>query len=419
MIAKAYITRNRPVSIVHFITNRCNARCEHCFIDFDDEEVFEGDLSLDEIKQFIGNLESTLYNVNLTGGEPFLRNDLYAIISEYFNRTQIRSITITTNGFFTDRVLTIANKFVQSQKENDRKLMFNISLDNFPEEHDKNRKLGGSFDKALDTYHQLRKLNSEKIIANISLCVTPDNCENVERLFHYLTEEKGVRSIASSVVRGKPMDKETRKNVYAGFIQLNSLIDKHLRSDKLDGYGNTFFGKAMNAKNQIMHREVAHTFLNQEFITPCYAGGLFGVVCANGDVYPCEMLSLKMGNLRDYDYDLNKIFDSRTTKKVKHFIKETKCRCTYECAWTINVLMNPKYGFEILKGITKLGEIEKPMVNGISDDHFKGDYNVSLYKVVPEKYQEELHAHPVIKIDPTDTTHSVTDKKLKIGEKPG
>ena len=26
-------TKNEPISVVHFLTNRCNARCSFCFID--------------------------------------------------------------------------------------------------------------------------------------------------------------------------------------------------------------------------------------------------------------------------------------------------------------------------------------------------------------------------------------------------
>ena len=44
-----YFLKNEPVSLVHFVTNRCNARCSFCFIDFDNPETFKGELSLQEI----------------------------------------------------------------------------------------------------------------------------------------------------------------------------------------------------------------------------------------------------------------------------------------------------------------------------------------------------------------------------------
>ena len=46
-----YFSKNEPISLVHFITNRCNARCSFCFIDFDNPETFKGELSLEEIEE--------------------------------------------------------------------------------------------------------------------------------------------------------------------------------------------------------------------------------------------------------------------------------------------------------------------------------------------------------------------------------
>jgi len=421
MILKSYLTRNRPVSIVHFITNRCNARCKHCFIDFDDEDVFKDDLTLDETKKFIRNLNTSLKNVNLTGGEPFLRQDLYEIIQEYFNSTSVESVYMTTNGFFVDKMIKLANNFINDKRYNGKKIIYSISLDNFPEKHDENRRIKGLFDKAIEAYNKLKALNNKKIITNVNLCVTPENCDDIEKIFKYLTEEKNIKSVTSIIIRGKELDPETRKKIYASYVKLNSLIDSGLGSKKLEGYGKTFFGKVLNAKNVILHDEVAKTFLTNEYITPCYAGGLFGVVCANGDVYPCEILSLKMGNLRDYDYDLNKIFDSHAAKTTRKFIRETNCHCTYECAWSINILMNPKYAFKILTNLQALNstsnnhKLERTNIN-INELKIPsaGTYDTTTQKAVSDEYQKFLNVHPTIKVDPNDNTHSVADKRTKI-----
>ena len=43
-----------------------------------------------------------------------------------------------------------------------------------------------------------------------------------------------------------------------------------------------------------------------------------------GNVFPCEMLDKKLGNLRDYDYDLKKILILDSTKEVLKYIKDRK-----------------------------------------------------------------------------------------------
>ena len=58
--------KNEPISLVHFVTNRCNARCSFCFIDFDDPKTFANELSLDEISILTKNLGKSLLNVNFT-----------------------------------------------------------------------------------------------------------------------------------------------------------------------------------------------------------------------------------------------------------------------------------------------------------------------------------------------------------------
>ena len=74
-----YFTKNEPVSLVHFVTNRCNARCSFCFIDFDNPNTFKGELSLNEIDDLTKNLGKSLLNVNFTGGEPFAQKIVYDI----------------------------------------------------------------------------------------------------------------------------------------------------------------------------------------------------------------------------------------------------------------------------------------------------------------------------------------------------
>jgi len=85
--------------------------------------------------------------------------------------------------------------------------------------------------------------------------------------------------------------------------------------------------------------------------------------------------------------------------------------------------MNPKYVADIIKSTMALNnpklfhglnnEINVDVSNlnvGLNTD--KDD--VSMYKSVPGSYMQLMSSHPVIKVDPMDTTHSVSDKKVKI-----
>ena len=89
---------------------------------------------------------------------------------------------------------------------------------------------------------------------------------------------------------------------------------------------------------------VKKMYLQPKYISPCHAGGLFGIISADGLIYPCELLEDKLlGNLRDVDMQFMKIWQNVNTKKTKKWIKDTKCNCTYECALTYNILGNLRY----------------------------------------------------------------------------
>ena len=125
------LTKDEPVSVVHFLTNRCNARCSFCFIDFDNPNTFKGELTLNEIEKLTKSFGKSLLNVNLTGGEPFARKDIVDIAKLYILNSTIQSIYITTNASLPDRIENFV-KEITNFKDN-IELTFQISIDDFPE----------------------------------------------------------------------------------------------------------------------------------------------------------------------------------------------------------------------------------------------------------------------------------------------
>ena len=121
-----FVSRKYPISLVHFITNRCNARCSFCFIDFDNPETFRDELNLDEIEKLTKNLGNNLLNINITGGEPFARKEIYQILDLYCQNTCIESIYITSNGSLPDRAVKTLS--LLTEKHKNIKLMFNYPL---------------------------------------------------------------------------------------------------------------------------------------------------------------------------------------------------------------------------------------------------------------------------------------------------
>ena len=150
LASNIYFKKKTPVSLIHFLTNRCNARCSFCFIDFENPNIFKNELTLNEIDKMTKTLGDTLVNVNFTGGEPFARKDIIDIAKLYIKNTTIKSIYITTNGSLPDRVLEFAEQITKIDKKIE--LGFQISIDHLPEQHNRIRKIENLYQNCIKTF---------------------------------------------------------------------------------------------------------------------------------------------------------------------------------------------------------------------------------------------------------------------------
>ena len=340
--------------MVHFLTNRCNARCSFCFIDFDNPKTFKNELSLDEIEKITAKLPKSLININFTGGEPFAHKDINQIAEIYFKNTNINSIFITSNGSLPDRMIKFCEEITRKFPE--KKLFFSLSIDSFEEEHNKIRKVKNIFKSCIEVFHELKKI-SKKIQTNIAITVSHENHDKVIDLYDFLKDRHRIDSFSAILAREEGVYKIpeiSKKKIQVAYYNLTQKIKTDLsKQNNLFGYKNSIQAKVMNKKNQIVYDKIYSTSVKNEFISNCYAGSLFGVIQANGDISPCEILDDKFGNLRDYNYDFMKLWKKKSSKDFCKKIKKNKCFCTYECAWTFNVLGNKKYHFDLLKGLAK------------------------------------------------------------------
>lgn len=354
IIKNVHITQDKPVSLVHFVTNRCNARCSFCFIDFNDPTVFANELTTTEIGRLTKNFGTSLQNVNLTGGEPFARKDLSEIVDLYYSNTSIRSIFITTNGSLPDRIEKLCN--LKEKKFPERLLFFQISIDALPIEHNKIRKIDGLFEKAIESYKIATKFSSN-IQVSIAITISSENYMIAEDVYDYLISKYKVQNIALNVVRDEgiyKVPKQQKQSILASYTKLS----KKIENDKTSGFLNSWDeksmqGRLMNKKNEIWRNILQEIYLDPKYIVPCMAGSIFGIIEANGNIKPCEILDTSVGNLRDYDMDFKKLWQSSKSLEIKQWIKDTKCNCHYDCAWSFNILAGKKFQGKLLKSILK------------------------------------------------------------------
>jgi radical SAM protein with 4Fe4S-binding SPASM domain len=75
---------------------------------------------------------------------------------------------------------------------------------------------------------------------------------------------------------------------------------------------------------------------------PCTAGTLSAVIFEDGSVHPCEILGRAIGNLNDTGWDFEALWRGAAAERLRREIRDTRCRCTWECAQADNVLFNAR-----------------------------------------------------------------------------
>lgn len=117
------------------VTYRCNARCQMCNTWMYPSEMTE------EIGPEIYEKLPRMGDVNITGGEPFLRDDLSEIVRVLKRKS--KRIVISTNGYFSDKITKFAEKNMD--------IGFRISIEGFPSTNDELRGLKHGFENGLTT----------------------------------------------------------------------------------------------------------------------------------------------------------------------------------------------------------------------------------------------------------------------------
>ena len=153
--SKYFFIKNNPIYLTYFVTNKCNLKCQHCFY-WKNLNLKKRELTLEEIDKFSKNLKDILV-LNITGGEPFLRKDLPDLIKTFYINKKPIILTINTNGFLTNKIISDTEKILSFYK---LPLIIEISLDGIKEDHDKVRYVEGAFDKSILTFKKLKELQN-------------------------------------------------------------------------------------------------------------------------------------------------------------------------------------------------------------------------------------------------------------------
>lgn len=340
-----------PAEITFFVTARCNFRCEHCF---NWRRMkggnYKNELSIDEIEKIAQTIPPFL-RLSLSGGEPFLRDDLAKLCRAFYKNCQVKFITIPTNASLPEKIAKDTEQILRDCP----KLFLNVSLslDGLGKNRDNVVGRKNTHISLVKTAQEIKRI--QKKYSNLGLGVittqTSYNQSQLDEIYKFALKTLKVDNFGFNIVRMHPkVKKEARADlkIYKRFTQ--KLI-KEKCSPKLNFPLSTLF----IAKKNLVFEQVLKINQRKKYLIPCFSGNLRVVIDEAGNVYPCETLQYRcdnqqflMGNLRDYDFNFKKLFFSSKAQKIKKYIKETKCFCAHECDLETNILFNLKFTPRIL-----------------------------------------------------------------------
>jgi len=349
-LTRAYLDPHQVGFLIFYVTNRCNFRCKFCFYGAEIEKGLKPDeMTVDEIRRMADKL-GPLLQLSLTGGEPFLRQELTEITRIFLDRTGARYVTIPTNASVTDRMVSYLEEMLPAYP--DTYFRMSISIEGIEGEHDAIRDMPGSFQRIRETFKAIEPLRAKygNLVIDSNSVYTARSENTLMATLKYLDKEFTFDNMSVTLARGEVPDPELKKVSHGHYIEINEYLESVKRRKE-----KRLLYPLWRGVRDVSRQNLIRTVFYDEFVTPCVAGRKLVIVYETGDVYPCEILGKKMANLRDFDFDLHAVLRTRESKELVNWIVDTKCKCSFECALAANVVWNastyPKLAVSAIKNI--------------------------------------------------------------------
>ncbi len=318
----------RPSHLTLFVTSACNYRCRMCFYWRQIEKQKKKMLTLPEFEKIAENFPS-FTSIALTGGEPFLREDLPEIAKLFYEKCGARSIFVPTNASLPEKIFSQTAKILSGCPQ--ALVTVCLSLDGIGKKHDQIRGKPGAFKKLVATCEKLQTLEKKypNLELNCSFTFSHDNQDDFLATYRFATEKLGIKNFSVSLARGETRLREAKIIDIQKYLAATAEIDRlSFKQHQASKFG-SFFAGILFARLALTKKLVAEIYETKKRPLPCLAGRFNLVIDEAGDVYPCEILDQKLGSLRANSYDIKNI--------LGHF-EPGDCACTHEFNLPDNIL---------------------------------------------------------------------------------
>lgn len=306
-----------PYRMTYAVTSRCQARCSMCNIW---RRPAADELSLAEIDEFMARSNRFSW-INLTGGEIFLRDDIEGILDAIDRHCrQLCLLNFPTNGYDSDRVVSVVGALLRRMSV--PRLMVSVSLDGPPGLHDRIRGLDGSWERAVATFRRLRELRSRRFSVFLGYTVQDANLDGFDGMLRAVRREVGVADDEIHVnlahVSGLYYDNAAFSGLPAAEETCRLLARISASRER----------RAMDPVSFLEHRyrSMVRPYLERGVVPlRCQAAAASCYVDPAGMVYPCTGFDAPVGSLREWGYDLKRLWRTAGRRDVRKSVRAGDC----------------------------------------------------------------------------------------------
>lgn len=281
------------------VTYRCNAKCTMCNR-YKAPSKPEEEISIETIKKL-----PEMYFTNITGGEPFIRDDLKDIVRELLKKSD--RIVISTNGFFTDRIVELCKEFPQ--------VGIRISIEGLEKTNNEIRGLDDGFNRGYTTLKKLVDMGMKDV--GFGMTVQDRNAADLVPLYN-TSDELGMEFATASL----------HNSFY--FVESNNIIKDRLTvAQNFEDLVNRLLDS--NSPKKWFRAYFNHGLINyifsQKRLLPCDMSFDTFFIDPYGDVMPCNGTKEKqvMGNLNRQSWE--ELWNSEQAEKVRSFVRNCDRNC--------------------------------------------------------------------------------------------
>ncbi|MCX6780151.1 MAG: radical SAM protein [Candidatus Magasanikbacteria bacterium] len=325
-----------PIDCVVALTYNCNAKCTMC-------DIWKIKNSPELTLEDLAKLPDSLLDVNISGGETFLRKDLPEIVAVIKKACPKARLVISSNGFLPPVIDKAMDKILKIAPD----IGVAISIDGMGKMHDEMRGTPGGFDRCMESIKILQKKGMTNL--RLAFTITEYNIDHFAQVYD-LTRQLGIQfthSFAQSsefYFGGKQnINNPPRELLVKGYTHI---IRNELKSWNLKRWLRAFFASGMfrfiTSKNPVLDNAPGRDFF---FLDP------------SGDIYPSVVHNFILGNIRKVDnfkeFWLSPTTDERRKKvdalRVPVWMVCTARTALYNHPFAVGwwILRNKFFGFNI------------------------------------------------------------------------